>query len=368
MFSKPSQPAPSNESAEERRDRLDREEQRKREKNVLIAFWSTLAAGTASLLIFAYAGGPKDTAKVFALGILVGGAAALLGALLGFLFGLPRGASDGGRAVGPASGETQTQANYEATRSKHAAPVQDPGKRLGFVNNNLLEISDWLTKIIVGAGLVGLKDLVKWLGTVGQIIGEGAGFSGSLAQVFGCSVLSFFFAWGFLFVYIQTRTIISFIFASMERSLQNLGTTIREAVASEVRQSVMPQIERVSEDSILQLLYSNDPGAPAAVVARAQEFLSRPGNEKNGRVWLYLAAAYGQQHVQSDDPEFKKSIADRAFDALKRALEADSSLKNIARGLLYEDDPNHLPGDNDLASLHEDQRFQALLGPPPANR
>jgi len=89
--------------------------------------------------------------------------------------------------------------------------------RIQGVNNNLLEISNWLTKIIVGAGLVQLNHVVWWVGEVGRRVGLGAGLTGETAAMFGGALLIFFFCWGFLFVYIQTRTIISFIFASVER-------------------------------------------------------------------------------------------------------------------------------------------------------
>ena len=54
------------------------------------AFWATLGIGIASLLLFAIGAAAAAWAKIFALGVLAGGAAALIGALLGFLFGLPR--------------------------------------------------------------------------------------------------------------------------------------------------------------------------------------------------------------------------------------------------------------------------------------
>jgi hypothetical protein len=192
------------------------QEQYNREQNVLIVFWGALTIGVLALGLFAY--GTKDPLKVFALAALVAAAAALVGSLLGFLFGLPRGGAEAPSAiVTPGAlpqGGAQGQVNPTAPKE------ETPKRRLGVVNNNLLEISDWLTKIIIGAGLVGLKDLMRWLGAVGDGIGQAADFSGALARVFGCSIIVFFFAWGFLFVYIQTRTIISFIFAAMDRALQ----------------------------------------------------------------------------------------------------------------------------------------------------
>lgn len=336
-------------------------EQLRRENNVFIAFWSAFAIGVVGLAMFGLAS--ENPAKVFALGILVGSAAALIGALLGFLFGLPRGATGDDRKPNVAT--SKDTPHVKGAESDISDAEGTHIRRGAYVNNNLLEISDWLTKIIVGAGLVSLKDLVAWVGSVGQLIGDGAGFNGALARVFGCSVVTFFFAWGFLYVYIQTRTIISFVFASMERSLQDLGTTIRDAVATEVRENVMPQIERVSENTILQLLYSGERGAARAVADRAREFLRQPGNESNGRVWLYLACAYGQQHAVAIDDSLKASIADRAYDALSRALKVDLHLHGLARGLLYVEDPQHLPGDDDLVTFRDDPRFQELVGPPP---
>jgi hypothetical protein len=340
------------------REDREREDQRKRERNVLWGFWSTLGGGILSIGLFAAGSAPGRGWTVLGLALLAGGAAALVGAVLGFLFGLPRSVPE--PAPAPASGASATEGGTPS------APPANGARALGPVNNNLLEISDWLTKIIVGAGLVELKALVQWVGGVGRVVGAAASLDPSLAPVFGCSVLTFFFAWGFLFVYIQTRTIISFIFATTDRLLQNLGTTIREAVATEVRQSVLPQIDRVSENTIFQLLYNNQPGAAKAAEERAREFLQAPGNQNNGRVLLYLACAYGQQHAAAQDAAVRQALADKALDALQEALAADPALRGLARGLLYPTAPEHIAGDNDLETLNGDPRFQQLVGPPPA--
>src|SRR5262245_40854140 len=79
-------------------------EQRRRERNMLWAFWSALGIGLVSLFVFSAAMGSATPSwasmwKTFALGMLVAGAASLIGALLGFLFGLPRGADGGSPTV-----------------------------------------------------------------------------------------------------------------------------------------------------------------------------------------------------------------------------------------------------------------------------
>lgn len=362
--------------AEQRkREEQTRAEQRKSEKNVLYTFWAVLGTGIAGLLIFSVsqAASLAEMWKAFALGLLVAGSASLIGAVVGFLFGLPRSSTEGSPAQVAPAPPAQTAPDNNPTNAQTATPRTEVNRRFGYVNNNLLEISDWLTKIIVGAGLVGLKDLVRWIGELGKAIGTGAGLGGGeLAAVFGGSVITYFFGWGFLFVYIQTRTIISFIFASMDRSLQDLGTTIRDAVAtqvgtlSEAVANVMPRMENaVSENTILQLLYNSEPSAAGAVAERAREFLGRPGNDSNARVWLYLACAYGQQHAAATDPAVKQELANKSYDALKRAIDLDPSMRNLARGLMYTDDPHSLPGDDDLVTLRGDPRFRELVGPPP---
>jgi hypothetical protein len=351
--------------AEEANSKPSNRDQRRRERNLLLAFWATLAAGALALLAFSLSADTSHVAagKQFSLGLLVGGASALVGALLGFLFGLPRTPDEAPPTNHslPADGSVGNQSGKAATDPSASTTTRKPGR----ANNNLLEISDWLTKIIVGAGLVGLKDLVRWLTGVSQVVGEGAGLTGSEAGVFGGAVIMFFFVWGFLFLYIQTRTIISIIFVTTERTLEDVlrdavAGQVQQAVEDQVREQVVPELARASVGTIMQLLYS----APREAEREARTFLQEDRNKQNGLVWLYLACAYGQQHESA--PAAKRSgLRDAALDALSRALTIDSGLRPIARGLMYEDDVNHLDGDSDLASFGDDPAFQELLGPPP---
>lgn len=95
-----------------------------------LRFWEWMAivaflVGVAAIAI--YAAG-ASFARIFSMFLLVGIAAWLAGGVLGFLFGVPRfQSSPGGGAAGLAS---------------------------SFIpNTNLEQVSDWLTKIIIGATL-----------------------------------------------------------------------------------------------------------------------------------------------------------------------------------------------------------------------
>lgn len=382
-----------------------RDEQKKREENVFAAFAFSIGMGVVGLLVFAVSASPRAPTTsqpswvgpsfapglaIFGLGVLVAGASALVGAVLGFLFGLPR-MSDaaGGRGGGVAAGGGGNGGANAADRNGAA----DHRRGAGYVNNNLLEISDWLTKIIVGAGLVQLDRLTGWVAAAGATVGAAAGLvPGSLRTAFGTSVMVYFFAWGFLFVYIHTRTIISFIFVTLDHSLSDLFTevkdelrettdgirkemsTVRENVATEVA-NVVPQFqamlsETLSEKGIFDLLYRSDPGAARTAEVQAERLLADPNNARNGRLWLYLACARGQQHaaaVRAEvvDPEAVESLVVSTRAALEKVLanDIDGSLRRIARGLVYVDNENHVEGDDDLASLRGDEEIARMLRP-----
>lgn len=93
-----------------------------------------------------------------------------LGWAVGFLFGVPR--------VGAATASAR-------------------------INTNLEQISDWLTKILVGVGLTQLQQLPKALRDISTFISKGYGTSGN--DVFSLSMVLYFSTLGFLTGYLLTR-------------------------------------------------------------------------------------------------------------------------------------------------------------------
>src|SRR5258708_423417 len=83
---------------------------------------------------------------------LLGAAFISIGALLGFIFGIPRVP----RSAASAAPQPQPAGGATGAASTSAPPQDD--RRLT-TNTNLEDISDWLTKILVGAGLAQLAVL-----------------------------------------------------------------------------------------------------------------------------------------------------------------------------------------------------------------
>ncbi|MCZ2857808.1 hypothetical protein [Blastococcus sp. VKM Ac-2987] len=157
--------------------------------------WLLPLLGVAVVALWAYGTAttaPEFWALVAAL-LLVAAAALAVGGLLGFLFGVPKVLSEGG--------------STETTTAPAAPGVQGTvtnAVRGGVTaNTNLEQISDWLTKILVGVGLV---QIAQAPGAFGRLVSSisGAFDLANADHVIG-SLLLFFAIVGFLDAYLLTR-------------------------------------------------------------------------------------------------------------------------------------------------------------------
>jgi hypothetical protein len=155
---------------------------------VLVALTVPALAGIAI-----YSG--EHTWSVFALSILIAACAFALGALLGFLFGIPQ-----YFAKGPEATPTPNQ----ATKATYQP------------NTNLTQVSDWLTKIIIGVGLVQFGQLTDTLGKLGDSLESSLGGKPA-GKPFGIALVVGFFVIGFLIGYLYTRLRLQWAFAAADR-------------------------------------------------------------------------------------------------------------------------------------------------------
>ena len=126
----------------------------------------SLAAALFLGLVLAWAAAKGAAiALLWSLGFLAAGF------VVGFLFGVPRVLDDAS-----SSGQTES-----------APKPQADGNRLQrlAVNTNLTQISDWLTKIFVGVGLVELREIPEHVARAGAYIGDG--ILGSIAAASGAA-------------------------------------------------------------------------------------------------------------------------------------------------------------------------------------
>lgn len=131
-----------------------------------------------------------------------------VGQLIGFLFGIPRIIKDTTpttNAVVPLSSANTPP----ASTNKEATPYQ--------ANTNLQEISDWLTKIIVGLGLVELSKFHGHLNSASGFISSSLGGTSTVAISGG--IIVYFTTIGFLGGYITTRLFLGAAFVRADRAL-----------------------------------------------------------------------------------------------------------------------------------------------------
>ena len=177
---------------------------------------ASLAGLLFGLLPFALS---QRSASVFAAGLSLAGASWAAGAVLGFLFGIPRTSGDFG-----ASRVSVEEAESGARGSNQLLP-----------NTNLVEVSDWLTKIIVGLGLVSLGEVPGLVREVTKFFRPGLGDQPA-SESLAAGILVGYVALGFLTWYLHTRLHLQQAFAQADRDLQeDFNRSQKDAIVAKNR-------------------------------------------------------------------------------------------------------------------------------------
>jgi len=179
-------------------------------------FWLRCSPAVAPIAVLLYAlSGDFDDGvsglSVFALGVMIAAAALIAGALIGFLFGLPRTLDTPNGSLG-------------------AEPL--PADRLK-ANTNLEQVSDWLTKILVGIGLIELGRIADGVDGIAATAADGLG-NGNAAHPFVVGLLIYAAVDGFLVGYLWTRIAVFRRLAEAERFrgvASATGVLLRDSVA-----------------------------------------------------------------------------------------------------------------------------------------
>jgi hypothetical protein len=388
------------------------------------AFWKGLGAGF----------------RIFVLSSLFAAASTISGWLLGLLFGIPRSLA---RANVPAAAGTG------GTGGAAGAPsAAGPSSR---VNTNLEDISDWLTKTIVGVGLTQLFYVPHYLWhAAGQLK---AGFDWDPhGQLLALSLFFYFVPGGFWLGYVSTRTILTQLLESVDRVFEEvlntagtpdnlvlkdagagiagssdpqianadrviLGKTLQEltttreiaawgaaqaragnvqaaqaALADALRaEPNNPEVKELAaivysalgqhveagrllqglpqiDLTVFNALYQPPPAGFTTAVTVGESLLTRPDQEKNANLRVWMACAYGQKYRYERDTnhasdQVLETIKGKVLDEIRAALAADPNTRTLLRSL-WRPVPPDSP-ENDLAGFApDDPQLTELLGGP----
>lgn len=311
--------------------------------------------------------------RLASLSVLLGGAFGLLGLLLGFLFGIPRTFSGEDGMTAPAT----LPAGVPAPQSREPVRYQ--------VNTSLEQISDWLTKILVGVGLTQLQNIPGKIRQAAQ--GLSAGFpQGEKDASFIVALMLYAAASGFLLGYLWTRLFLAPRFREADLKLQEKEQKVQENIqtAQAERKAAQQELQSAQEEKQRTLEYVKELGATMSTmlhylyqyeqegfrraIEAAQTFIGNWGEPTEAMFWIRLMAAYGQQlrwEKEKDlSPETQAQTKREALKAIDKALASDRAFAEY--WLRYLGDP-HFPGkpkeEDDLEVLWDDPDFQQRLTP-----
>lgn len=187
------------------------------------------AIGVGFLFVWAqeYFQGSKDVGGKIFFASLWSLACLAAGGLIGFLFGIPRWLQTDAPAA-PAAG-TQPGSDTAANGANNPQVLDTRGgrSRVYSPNTNLDRISDWLTTILVGVGLVELQTIATQFDRATALIGQGLGDepNKSLAG----AIIIYFSVVGFLGVYLMTRLYLSQVIKGVE-DLLGIDPDLKDAL------------------------------------------------------------------------------------------------------------------------------------------
>ena len=123
--------------------------------------------------------------------------------VFGFLFGIPKVLQN----IPKENGLVTKSDRASDTGNEHVNPLK--------VNTNLEEISDWLTKILVGATLTQLIKLPQLVSSASSYMARGIG--GPEYETVAAATMLYFTSIGFFSGYVLTRMFFSLAFASADK-------------------------------------------------------------------------------------------------------------------------------------------------------
>lgn len=208
-------------------------------KTLLYFFAFTLLIENLLVIIWAWATNVQghwptvQGFKVYGVAMLCSAAASFAAGLIGFLFGIPRtnvqirvrsetvsmtdqsrpGAMDGGADSITSRSTNQPQAGVD----KKGSLQTDDGNPISNLrpNTNLEEISDGLTKALLGIGLSQIYRAGGWVREIAAILGPSFG-TGTTGKIVALSVIAYGGFAGFFFGYLLTRIFLTDAFRRAE--------------------------------------------------------------------------------------------------------------------------------------------------------
>jgi len=256
-----------------------------------------MIGGCIVIVLFSMsAGGISQFLVAASVGLLVASASSMVGGLLGFLFGIPRSLQASDTSTGqPSKRQSAPTANDDQTVTYRA-------------NTNLEQISDWLTKILVGVGLTQLTVLPEKLQALALFLSPGFG-TVQHPGVIAIAVVLYFSISGFLFGYLWTRLFLGE--ALREADVAALGEKISELerqmsqdakALSLVQQQLNPRTDspEIAQEQLRDAIIKASPAAKTTIYFQAWGVRSKNWRDEKNKPKMERTIPIFRALVESD--------------------------------------------------------------------
>ncbi|HEY6765415.1 MAG TPA: hypothetical protein VI386_11630 [Candidatus Sulfotelmatobacter sp.] len=258
------------------------------------------------------------------------------------------------------------------------------------INTNLEEISDWLTKILVGVGLIQLRTLPDNIRRVGIYVGQGLGAN---EQTVASGIVIYFLGLGFLGGYLLTRMFLGPAFRLADQATtsgleEKLEQTHALAIAVDEKNTLNSDLEtavgelskpdrppaRIEQliatlgihrqtfplerklNIVLARLYAEGSKNYDEAIRVLEEFIRRKalanqGRDVNTADALFNIACYFSKKMEGTTGEVWNQLEEKGFNSIRTSV--DIQPQN-AKDILV---------DRDLAELAKSPRVKQLANP-----
>ena len=272
------------------------------EKAILVISLCVLV-GCATILVYALQ--TTSFAKfvsVFGIGLFIAGASAISGGLMGFLFGIPK---------------TLQQEKPDKSSTDETAKGKANTNSVSYqANTNLEQISDWLTKILVGVGLTQLTSLPAALRSFGEFVSPGLGNKPE-SPILSIGILFFFSICGFLLCYLWTR--LYFGNELRKADLEMFGDQIAKM------ETKVNELEKQAEFDAKALSIVQrqlNPGSDTPPIAQKDIDAAILAASVNMRTQIYFLAQENRSKNWEERP--KKYIMERSIPIFRALISSDT--------------------------------------------
>jgi hypothetical protein len=255
-----------------------------------------------AFVIFLYSSSSSWTrsgnfASVFSLGLMAAGAAMVSGGLLGFLFGVPH-----VREGEPTQAKSGVRDDTADQQDDNVASDSSTSYR---PNTSLEQISDWLTKMLVGVGLVEIKVIPDKLKDIGRFVARGLGNKDE-AQAFALTLLIFFSVCGFVFGFLWARLYLKRWFVAADQ-MRILGKKLDQlemdarALAFITQKLTSGKHDAATDPKLIkEAIQTASPAMRAQIFAQAEAASDNVSDTKGYQIKLKAATSVFRGMIYSD--------------------------------------------------------------------